>query len=426
MNLSDCVRLALEFEKIAAMPAIRRAIGAIVAVVFLAGCQPTDAPPTPRSGEKAVPRPTATNPTTAPASATASPRTSPSTAAPPTMSAGNTTTSAAGSTANTGSGTVAGNTSGPALPTDARPVDTSKPTTVIGDGTPASCTSEAVVKAVAKGGVIVFRCGSQPVTIPMSATAKVVNTSPDVVIDGGGLVTLDGLDKRRILYLNTCDKAQVWTTSHCQNQAHPTLTVQGLTFTRGNATGQTTDGGGGGAVFVRGGRFMAVDSVFTSNRCEATGPDVGGGAIRVLSQYQGKPAIVSRSTFTSNRCSNGGATSSIGVSWRIHNSVFTSNTATGRGANPARSGTPGGGNGGAIYLDGRTMTLELVGSVVRDNVANEGGGAIFFVSNDRTGRATIRSSTLTDNPSRGFETKGYPGVFHLGSGAPIVTDSKLS
>ena len=313
----------------------------------------------------------------------------------------------------------------PALPADAAPVDTSRPDIVIGTGTPASCTSARVVDAVEQGGVITFDCGPDPVTIAMTATAKVVNTSPVVVIDGGGLVTLDGGDQRRILYMNTCDQAQIWTTPHCQNQDHPELTLQGITFTRGNATGETLEGGGGGAVFVRGGRVKVVDAQFTANRCDATGPDVGGAALRVLSQFEGLPVIVARSVFTANSCSNGGATSSIGVSWRIHNSTFLDNEAIGNGANPQRPGTPGGGNGGAIYLDGNEMTLELVGSVVERNVANEGGGAIFFVSNNRTGRAFIDSSRLVDNPSLGFETSGFPGIFHLGSGPPVVTDSTL-
>ena len=94
-------------------------------------------------------------------------------------------------------------------------------TSWVGDGTPASCTSKAVVRAVAKGGVIRFRCGPDPVTIEMRRTAKVVNTSRRVVIDGGGLVTLSGGGRRRILYQNTCDPKQVWTTSHCQDQATP-------------------------------------------------------------------------------------------------------------------------------------------------------------------------------------------------------------
>lgn len=314
----------------------------------------------------------------------------------------------------------------PPPPETTRPIDTSRPDIVVGSGSPASCTSSAVVDAVARGGVITFDCGPDPVTIPMTATAKVVNTSPVVVLDGGGLVTLDGLGQRRILYMNTCDRNQIWTTPTCQNQDHPRLTIQSLAFTRGDATGETFEGGGGGAVFVRGGRVQVFDSTFVSNRCDDTGPDVGGGALRVLSQFQGLPVIVARSTFRDNQCSNGGATSSIGVSWQIYNSTFLDNRAVGNGANPQRPGTPGGGNGGAIYLDGGDMTLELVGSVVRGNIANEGGGAVFFVSNNRAGRAFIRFSDLIANPSRGFETQGFPGIFHLGSGPPVVTDSTLT
>lgn len=78
---------------------------------------------------------------------------------------------------------------------------------------------------------------------------------------------------------------------------------------------------------------------------------------------------------------------------------------------PCFGGTPGGGSGGAIYLDGNRFTLDLAGSTVRDNAANEGGGAIFFVSNDRTGELRITQSVLHDNLSRRFETAGYPGIF---------------
>lgn len=316
------------------------------------------------------------------------------------------------------------------LPAHARPVDTSRPDRVIGNGTAASCTSAAVVAAVAAGGVITFDCGPGPVTIEMQQTAKVVNTSPLVVLDGGGLVTLSGGGERRILYQNTCDQAQVWTTPHCQNQDHPMLVVQGLHFTRGNSTGETLEGGGGGAIFVRGGQLKIVDSTFTANRCDAVGPDVGGAAVRALSQFDGRPVVVARSTFggspaEGNVCSNGGGTSSIGVSWEIYASRFTNNRAIGNGANPAQPGTPGGGNGGAIYLDGNEMTLRLVDTVVHDNTANEGGGAVFFVSNNGRGEMFITGSDLARNPSLGFETQGFPGVFFLGRGAPHVSDSTI-
>ena len=118
----------------------------------------------------------------------------------------------------------------------------------------------------------------------------------------------------------------MWTTSHCQDQDHPTLTVQNLTFVNGRSTGDETMDGGG-AIFVRGGRFKVVNSQFYANRCAPTGPDVGGAALQVFSQYAGRPVYVVNTTFGGpgalrNECSNGGAISSIGVSWTIINSLF--------------------------------------------------------------------------------------------------------
>ena len=280
-----------------------------------------------------------------------------------------------------------------------------------------------MVAAVAKGGVITFDCGAKPVTIMMHGTAKVRNTSSEVVLDGGGKVTLSGGGARRILYMDTCDPAQVWTTSHCQDQATPTLTIQNMTFRDGNSTGQQYDGGGGGAIFDRGGQLRVINSIFTGNRCDSTGPDLGGAAIRALSQYQNRPVYVSYSTFRGGVCSNGGALSSIGVSWTVLDSLMTGNQAIGVGANPARPGTPGGGSGGAIYNDGDTYNLKVEGTIISGNHAREGGGAIFFVSNDRTGTLLIKKSTLHDNPNDGFFTAGYPGIFFLGAGHPVVIDS---
>ena len=114
-----------------------------------------------------------------------------------------------------------------------------------------------------------------------------------------------------------------------------------------------------------------------------------------------------------------------GVSWVISNSTMTGNRAVGTGANPARGGTPGGGSGGAIYADGNDFTIEVRNNRIEDNQANEGGGAIFFVSNDRTGRLSITNSTLSNNPSAGFETAGYPGIFFLGAGSPATDGSTL-
>ncbi len=325
---------------------------------------------------------------------------------------------------------VAGNPNGTAtVPAEAQAEDTSSPDHVIGTGTAVSCTSAALVAAVAAGGTIVFDCGPDPVTIEMTETARVFNNAdPDVVIDGGGLVTLSGMGQRRILYMNACDPDLVWTTPHCNDQDHPRLTLQNLTFVDGNSTGADPDGGG--AVWARGGRLKIVNSRFFNNTCDSTGPDVGGAAVRAFDQYQDQPVYVVQSTFggfegLGNICSNGGAISAIGVSYTVINSLFTHNEAIGWGANPQRAGTPGGGNGGAIYGDGNTFIYRIIDTVVEDNIANEGGGGIFFVSNDRSGNLYIEDSELRRNPSLGFETAGYPGIFYLGSGPPIVTNSIL-
>ena len=315
------------------------------------------------------------------------------------------------------------------VPKAARAVDTSHPDHVIGNGTPSSCTSRKVVAAVARGGVITFRCGADPVVITMHATAKVFNRNKAghdvkrVVIDGGGLVTLDGMGKRRILYQDTCDPRQVWTTSHCDNQAFPRLVVQNLTLAHGNSTGKRFEGGGGGAVFDRGGQLKIVNTTFVGNRCDRTGPDLGGAAVRALSQFRGRPVYVVGSAFRGGRCSNGSGLSSIGVSWTVLNSVFTGNRAIGHGANPQRPGTKGGGSGGAIYTDGDRYRLVVAGTLMRHNHANEGGGAIFYVSNDRTGTLHLRWSTLRDNVSAGFETR--PGIFYLGHGPIDVQHSVI-
>lgn len=329
-------------------------------------------------------------------------------------------------------GPAAGNPDGTcAVPVEARAEDVSHPRTVVGNGSAASCTSDAVVAAVAKGGVITFACGPEPVTITLTKTAKIFNNTGPIVIDGGGKVTLSGGGKVRILYQNACDQAQVWTSSDCNNQPGPSLTVQNITFVDGNATGLETgnNDGGGGAIYVRGGRLKIVNVRFFRNVCDELGSDVGGGAVRVLDFPTGgsisRAVYVVGSTFGGatgygNSCANGGALSSIGATWAVYNSLFSDNHATGHGANAGQ-----GGNGGAIYNDGNTFAMNMCGDHLEDNHANEGGSAVFFVSNDKTGTLTIADSLFRNNPRGTFETPGLPGMYVLAKGAPTITNSTM-
>jgi hypothetical protein len=314
---------------------------------------------------------------------------------------------------------AAGNPGGRAtVPAAGQAVDTSHPDHVIGAGTPASCTSAAVIAAVAAGGVITFSCGQGPVTITMTATATVSSESHLVVLDGGGKVSLSGAGTRQILSMNAG-----W------EQQWPQLVVQNLAFTGAYSGTQQVSGSsvyGGGAIFDEGGQLKVVNSTFTGNSCYASGPDLGGGAIRATGMYPGSPVYITGDTFSGNSCSNGGALSGLYANFNVVNSLLTGNKAIGWGANPAQSGTPGGGSGGAIYTDGNQYNLSITGTILRDNTAREGGGGIFFVVNSGGGTLQIASSTLEDNSSGEFQNA--PGIFDSVNGQdtqPVVVGSSI-
>lgn len=353
-----------------------------------------------------------------------------------------------------------GNPNGRAtVPTGMGLEDVSAPDHVVGDGTAGSCTSAAVVSAVTAGGIITFNCGPDPKTITLTQTLKVRNSTRKLVIDGGGKVTLSGGNANRILYVDTCDSSLGSVSGNClYAPTWPQVRVQNVTFADGNATnasyvspGDTNQGSnGGGAIFALGGRLKVVNAAFVRNTCAANGPDLGGAAIRVLAQHSATPnnldnsyaarnqdpvAIV-QSTFggesgQGNSCSNGGAISGLRTPITVLNSLITYNRATGCCANPAHAGTPGGGSGGAIYTDGTSYDLKIGGSDIQHNSAKAGGSSIFYVSNDRTGHLSIDGSTSKNNtyaPSgqptdQHFEN--YPGIFYLGNGNPVFTNSTI-
>jgi hypothetical protein len=333
--------------------------------------------------------------------------------------------------------------------------DVGRPDHVIGTGTPASCTSSAVLSAVTAGGIITFNCGPNPVTITLTATAKIRNSTSKVVIDGGGLVTLSGGNANRILYINTCDTSLGSVSGNClYAPTQPQLTVQNITLADGNSSNSTNNGpygdSGGGAIMQLGGRLKVVKSVFLRNTCTTNGPDLGGGAIRALAQHSDTPnsldgasaarnqypVTVVQSTFggasgQGGNCSNGGAISTLRTPLTVLNSIMSYNNAIGCCANPAWAGTPGGGSGGAVYSDGDSYDMTINGSILEHNTAKAGASALFYVSNDKTGHlkflnSIIRNNTYTTNGQPNnphFET--YKGIFYIGSGNPDFSGSTL-
>jgi hypothetical protein len=94
----------------------------------------------------------------------------------------------------------------------------------------------------------------------------------------------------------------------------------------------------------------------------------------------------------------------------------------------AATGFPGTSNqnfgaNGQNIVNSVTVQLPADGTV---NIFVQGTArAVFFVSNNRTGRLRITESTLERNPSARFETRGYPEMFYLGNGDPQVTNSVI-
>ena len=290
-------------------------------------------------------------------------------------------------------------------PPPVSPVNVSKPTTVVGNGTPSSCTEAAFTNAIAKGGIITFNCGASPYTLVLTSEKKV---SSDTVIDGGNLVTLSGGNKVRILSIQSY-----------YNLSTPKLTVQKLTF----ANGQTTDvpntkntTQGGAAIYRSGGTLTVINSRFINNVAPVTGQDVAGGAIYSIGV--GKTTIVG-SVFQGNQASNGGAIGNLGNSLTIVNSNVSGNAATGNGGNPGN-----GGNGGGIYIDGEYNTVELLGVKVVNNKGNAFGGGLMRVTYH--GETTKIDKSSFDGNSIPSQAVSMAGGIYLQGTQITMTNSSVS
>ncbi|MEM7352049.1 MAG: right-handed parallel beta-helix repeat-containing protein [Acidobacteriota bacterium] len=279
--------------------------------------------------------------------------------------------------------------------------DTSGATTV-GTGVPGSCSEAALLAALAaNNGAIRFDCGASPHTITLTSQLEI---DFDLVLDGGGLVTLSGGGTTRIIDFRP------------PFEQPRTLTVQNLTFRDGSTAdlpGTTTDNGG--AAIYRGtfGTLNVIDSIFVDNVGPASGQDVAGGAIY---SFGDTPTTIVGSVFQNNRCSSGGALGHLFAHLELVNSILDRNNATGTGGNPGN-----GGNGGAIYSDGNDQTQSVCGSILWRNTAGARGGGYMRVSNNGVGPMTFDRSTIHGNSG----TLQAGGLYLQGLQATIV-DSTIS
>jgi len=296
------------------------------------------------------------------------------------------------------------------LPAAATAVDTSTPTTVVGTGTPDGCTQAALQSAVTQGGIVTFSCGAAPVTIALDATIT-VPIDRDTVLDGGGLVTLDGQNAVQILRWNGVDyKANdhALTVQHMALVNAKTTPTEAIPPAPQQACSQGYDDGEGGAIYVRDGNLVVIDCVFTNDHAAPLGPDTGGGAIYIAGSKRG--VIAERCTFTNDQGSNAGAVGALNAEIQVFDSLVTGNMATGHDANDADQSKcsvmnngqyeiGSGGNGGALYADGNDFDFTVCGDDIENNAAgvNAFGGGIFFTSDNMTGVLSIIDSTIQGN-----------------------------
>lgn len=272
------------------------------------------------------------------------------------------------------------------------------------------CTPQGIQQALNAGGHIEFDCGSDPISIAIDSQLE-LSVTTDTVLDGGGLVTLDGQGLTRILHKGWHNPDTVGTVA---------VTIQNLRFVNGKApSGGDTGAHSGGAISSGhpGTRLHIINSKFQYNRTtDTTTADNQGGAIFSSNSYE---TIIVGSVFEDNAAGNGGAFGGIATGLFVFNSRFTGNSAL--------DSTSGGivrGYGGAIHLDGVTNNynpnsnkrVHICGSVFEHNTGVRGGGATSVVVSDKKGiMATYEKSTFADNRivgQDGGEGKGG-AIYHI-------------
>lgn len=276
------------------------------------------------------------------------------------------------------------------------PVAPSGTLETVGDGTPASCTEDALHAAVSRlndagGGTLTFDCGGEH-TITLTRS---VYFSASATLDGGGEITLSGGNAVRVIELDH----------------HLDFVIQRVTVRDGFVAAGSENESGAGLLSPWFGTLRVIDCTFENNHSASVDHDVGGGAI-----YAGglTEAIVSGSTFTGNSGSTGGGILSRSTNLRVVDSVFYENSAT----TYAESGQYG--NGGGLYIDrmwlDAPIDFVICGTVFERNHAKVHGSAFFSYNLEGT-RAVFDRCTFRDN-----DMEGSPGgtgtVYH--EGVPLV------
>jgi hypothetical protein len=253
--------------------------------------------------------------------------------------------------------------------------------------------------AVVGGGYVTFDCGTEPLTISIASAIQI--TKPTIV-DGAGLVTLDGGNRSQIFVVGS----------------NNSLSVRRLRFIGGKAPDDTEAAGIGGAVSGNWrSKVEVIECTFEDNHAAR-----GGGAVAV---WTGSSLTIVSSRFLRNVSWYGGAVYSLLSPLKIVNSEFVDNSTLVQ---------KGFGDGGAIGTDGASEspnddlggTIEICGSEIRDNRGNgSGGGAYLWMYPPDAAiidRTTIANNQVDKNAS-GQGAIG--GAMRISNGEITIRDSSF-
>ncbi len=260
---------------------------------------------------------------------------------------------------------------------------------VVGNGTPQSCTESAFNSALAGmggGGTLTFNCGSNPHTIQVTSPKNLVN---GIVVDGGGLITLSGGDAARIFTIDAQANVQIQhltladgsaagggaiLSAGNMNAAYNALTLLDVTLVGNHSTGI------GGAISAQ-----YTDLIITNSTLQENTSNGAGAAINL---YGGSLTMTETDVFTNTTLQGGASSGGLQLAY----ATFTIQTTELRGNTSTFS------SGGAITL--LNSTGDIIDSLFKNNTGYESfsyGGGLFASS---ASQVTLENVTLTGNRAR--------------------------
>jgi hypothetical protein len=258
---------------------------------------------------------------------------------------------------------------------------------VVGDGTPASCTTAALTAALSGGGIVTFDCGATEASVyPPTDYAIAASTT----IDGGGRIALLGAGNRLFRVPDSTAPGL-------------TLTLRGLRISHGRcpAGGPSGVAGLGGAVWAGAGAVVTLaDVLATDNRCDLPGSDQGGGLVHV----NGGTLLLQRVRAQGNGAAHGSVVHAAGADVTIEDSQFFNNLTAVRGGN--------------VFAQGGRVVLRR--SSLSWGSASEAGGVVHASFLPGEPGLTVEDSMLT-----GYVPNGQGGAVFQDGGALLISGSTL-